>query len=340
MNSLYCTGDAWIGGRIRTDLKLSKPILYADGSVTAPSISFESDPNTGFYRSADGVIGVTSNGVNIMNVGGGGIQISGELTTGVGDLVLNPAGASVDFSGHSLINIGGFSFGSGLPDHVIINDGAGIVSSEPQLAPLRGGLGIDTSSSTGVAKVSAGTWTVGLITDGDFGTINNLTVTQLTATGIVSPAGMTINPTGTLTLSPTELYITGGASIHQTLVSGESSSTHVSKITSVSATPVTLFDLVTTSGTNGTSYTIRGMVTLASAPAESGSFTFVIKGKNLLGTASVSTLIQNGSILDGTLSTTIITADVAGSSIRIRAHGVAATTILWMGRFDVVSQEF
>lgn len=46
---------------------------------------------------------------------------------------------------------------AGTADHVLINDGSGVMSSEAQLTPLRGGTGQDFSASTGVLKVAAGT---------------------------------------------------------------------------------------------------------------------------------------------------------------------------------------
>ena len=49
---------------------------------------------------------------------------------------------------------------SGSINHVLINDGTGVMSSEAQLATSRGGTNLNTSASTGVPSVSAGTWSV------------------------------------------------------------------------------------------------------------------------------------------------------------------------------------
>jgi hypothetical protein len=56
---------------------------------------------------------------------------------------------------------------SGTNNHVIINNGSGVLSSEAQLATTRGGTNLDTSSSTGVAKVSSGTWSVSSVVNAD-----------------------------------------------------------------------------------------------------------------------------------------------------------------------------
>lgn len=47
--------------------------LHANGTLAAPGIAFVSDPNTGFARTAEGVIDVVSNGVKILSYGGNGI---------------------------------------------------------------------------------------------------------------------------------------------------------------------------------------------------------------------------------------------------------------------------
>lgn len=54
---------------------------------------------------------------------------------------------------------------SGTAAHVIINDGSGVFSSEATLSPVRGGLGTDASGATGFVKYSAGTASIGTITE-------------------------------------------------------------------------------------------------------------------------------------------------------------------------------
>ena len=50
---------------------------------------------------------------------------------------------------------------SGVANHIVVNDGAGVLSSTAILNPARGGTGVDTSVSTGIPRVTAGTWVVG-----------------------------------------------------------------------------------------------------------------------------------------------------------------------------------
>jgi len=54
---------------------------------------------------------------------------------------------------------------NGTANQVVINDGSGVMSSEAQLATVRGGTGADTSGSTGFPTINAGAWTVGAISE-------------------------------------------------------------------------------------------------------------------------------------------------------------------------------
>lgn len=52
---------------------------------------------------------------------------------------------------------------TGTASHVMVNDGSGDVTSEAQLAPVRGGTGQDFSASSGVIKATAGTFSAGSV---------------------------------------------------------------------------------------------------------------------------------------------------------------------------------
>lgn len=56
---------------------------------------------------------------------------------------------------------------SGSANHVVINDGSGVLSSEAQLSSSRGGTGQDFSASTGLVKVSAGTMSASSLVNAD-----------------------------------------------------------------------------------------------------------------------------------------------------------------------------
>ncbi len=109
-DKLIIKGDAFIYGCIRTPLTLCSGIYFGDGTEDAPSITFANDPTTGLYRAGTGLIGFSSQGVTDVIIGGGAMQVDVPITTSGGsNLVLNPSGSSIDFSGKTLINIGGIS---------------------------------------------------------------------------------------------------------------------------------------------------------------------------------------------------------------------------------------
>jgi hypothetical protein len=49
---------------------------FPDGSVTAPSFTFEADQDSGFFRIGSGDVGYSSNGVQILNYSGNGLTIA------------------------------------------------------------------------------------------------------------------------------------------------------------------------------------------------------------------------------------------------------------------------
>ena len=53
---------------------------FPDGSATAPSFTFESDLDTGWYRSSAGAVSFTSNGVQKVTFDGNGLNVVGTIT--------------------------------------------------------------------------------------------------------------------------------------------------------------------------------------------------------------------------------------------------------------------
>lgn len=74
---------------------------------------------------------------------------------------------SYNGAGTGLTAIPRAALAAAAPNTVVINDGAGLLSSVSQLSPAQGGTGADTSASTGVAKVAAGTWSVSAVVNAD-----------------------------------------------------------------------------------------------------------------------------------------------------------------------------
>jgi hypothetical protein len=77
---------------------------FPDGSAAAPSITFINDDDTGIYRDGSGAVAFTSNSTQTVVVGPN-LQTNVPITTvGGQNLVLNPSGPAVDFTGHAIIN--------------------------------------------------------------------------------------------------------------------------------------------------------------------------------------------------------------------------------------------
>lgn len=70
---------------------------------------------------------------------------------------------------------------SGSANHVIINDGSGVLSSEATLAASRGGLATDASAFTGVVKASTGTFSAASIVNSDISASADISFSKLAA---------------------------------------------------------------------------------------------------------------------------------------------------------------
>src|SRR5882762_4082454 len=101
---LRCT-RLWINGV----MGLGGSGTFADGTVSLPGIAFTNELSTGIYRPATGKLGFTGVGVSLGTWNSAGLALGTPLTTTAGDLIINPVGSNVDFSGKTLVNVGGIS---------------------------------------------------------------------------------------------------------------------------------------------------------------------------------------------------------------------------------------
>ena len=104
---------------------------------------------------------IVGNGSNVPTA----VAVTGDIGITNAGVTSITAGAIVNADVNASAAIARTKLASGTASHVVINDGSGVFSSEAQLAASRGGTGQDTSASTGFATVSAGTWSVGSISD-------------------------------------------------------------------------------------------------------------------------------------------------------------------------------
>jgi len=320
---IYCDGNVRINGYVEGVLKLMNSIHLFDGTVDLPGLSYLNSQNTGFYRTLAGQVGVSVNGVSQILFGPNQVVIDQQITTSTGNLSLNPAGPYIDLNGKTLINAGGSTYiVIGSPNQVIVNNSQGNLISEAQLATVRGGVGLDTSASNGVARVTAGTWSISPLVDSDFGTINAFMASQITAVGIGGSSG---NP---LVINTPFAQVTN---------LGGSAGTYTAGASTNGTTPTNIFTLSTVSDK---SYTLRGLITLTEVSGDSGSFTFISKVKNVGGVVTASGLVQLGSILDNGIHTAGLSISVSGASANITAVGVVAKYIKWVGQYIIAAQAF
>lgn len=114
-------------------------------------------------------------------------------------------------------------------------------------------------------------------------------------------------------------------------------------VTTANATPTTLLSLATVSaGTHGTSYLITVDISLGDVTGgvNTGSYQFQFKVKNIGGTLTISSLINDITILDGGLTATTVTVTSSSANVLVQVTGIAATSINWIGSFKITQVNF
>lgn len=339
-------------------------ISFKDGSAAEPSISFTNASSTGIFRRQDGGVGVSVGGFEVANFSDG-LNV-GKISSN-GNLVLNPTGG-VDFSGRPLLNVGDVSIKVGEPDEVIVNDSGGNMTSEPYLSTSRGGTGIDSSTATGIPRITAGAWSVGLVQSSDIDpaanlVINSLTAPNVSATNITAPNINTVsvvadNITASGTVAANSLNISGTASVGSLAASSAVSAAEIST-SSLSAleikqnassgpiTPSSDYEshvrVASTVGppviiaTINTSPAKRYLITLWLSfgnGADSGMISVIFKCKNVGGTVSAGAFVQEVSAIDDALTGAFVNTGVNGNSVEIYVGGVTAE---WVGRVEILT---
>ena len=390
-----------------------------------------------YYGSATGLTNIARSGLSLgtanqvlVNDGTGAISSIAALDTSRGGTGINTSAATGIvritagvWSASTILNadvnasagISRTKLASGVINHVVINDGSGVISSAAQITPGQGGTGVNTSASTGIAKVAGGSWTVGTIIDSDVNAIAGIARTKLASgtnnhvvinngTGVMTSEAQvatsrggtgqdfstvgtgpfiitntsgvmsstlqyatstiantliqrdnsgnatvaaitasqtnteTLSSAGNLTIATTggNIYVGTNNIIQSPATAGGLSGIYTTNIQTTNATPTALFTFATVSNC---SYAVDVFVGLCSlATGSTGHFKFSFKVKNVANVLTVSTSLQKASALDSA----IVTADVdqvsSGLNFVINVIGVAATTIKWIGTYNLLSQ--
>lgn len=93
------------------------------------------------------------------------VAVTGDIGISSAGVTSIASGAIVNADVNASAGIARSKLAAGTASQVVVNDGAGVLTSEATLNPLRGGLGADVSSSTGFVTFSAGSSTVGALLD-------------------------------------------------------------------------------------------------------------------------------------------------------------------------------
>lgn len=155
-----------------------------------------------------------------------------DLVTMTGDTTISNLGA-VTIKNDAITNakvsasaaIARSKLAAGTASQVVVNDGSGVLTSEATLSPLRGGLGTDASSATGLVTFSSGTASIGARTESqtfmvsfdtasELGDVKVLMPYDCTVTGYYAAVTKTVEATNNATITPKNnagTTMTGGA---------------------------------------------------------------------------------------------------------------------------------
>ena len=107
-DKLVVSKSALFDGPISGKLQLEDGLILPRGTATNPSIAYKGDLDTGIFSPGPGQVALTADGYASLIAQPTAVQMGAPITTAAGDLILNPAGGSVDFSGKAIINFSGF----------------------------------------------------------------------------------------------------------------------------------------------------------------------------------------------------------------------------------------
>ncbi len=163
------------------------------------------DATSTLYAGGSGKI-LLGNGTDLTSV-----SVSGDASlSSTGVLVIDSVITDADIKTGA--NIQRQKIATGSANQVVINNASGYLSSEATLSASRGGTQLNTSASTGYATVSAGTWSVGAITDSKtfevsfdttaIGDVKVLFPFACTVTGFYAAVTKTIQAANNATITP------------------------------------------------------------------------------------------------------------------------------------------
>jgi hypothetical protein len=239
--------------------------------------------------------------------------------------------------------------GSGTPNTIYVNDGAGDIASISVLTPLLGGTGQDFSvigAGPFLPTISSGVFsaTLGYATTASANKLVQMDGTNAISVGIVncpSVNTIAINTTADLTIasSGSGSLVVGTMPIKQipATIAGSSFNIVSGNITTTGATETTIITIATITNTT---YSIDVMLSYGKpATNTSASHRFFCKGINVAGTVTVSNIADSAIIRDVGISNLIKGGAISsGTNITITVTGATTTTYNWCATAMFVAQ--
>lgn len=255
-----------------------------------------------------------------------------------------------DGSALTNLSINQFSFNnSNCP---IITDDSGKITTEKYLSASRGGIGIDSSVLSGIAKIDNGNWSAAQINNNDIAANANISDDKI---AIISTVGKVLNsattanndniPNAIVCRDTNGDFSTRNITVTKLIQKPDNNaqtSILSAYVSTSNATTTTLlaFDTYTNS-TNGSCYLFDCNIIFSEANGNSnGFYKFHFKAKNVAGNITVSSISYQIHEIDDELEPTWINISANMNNILVQVTGKASTEIHWSGTFTVTQVNF
>ncbi len=340
-------------------------VIYKRFNGTVEANYFTGNGSNITNISINNVSGANANAVAIYTSGGiltnetylsparGGTGINTSSSTGIPKISSGTWSISTitDSDISNIANISRTKLASGSSNHVLINDGSGIISSEQYLSTARGGLGINLSTSGGIDyAVSINNSVCSVSIPISSTNLQNSIVKRDTNADIYinDLYGNTSNisnitSVGNLTISSTRINTNSNTKFSKVILNPDLSTyeeIYAGAITIDSATS-TIYTFTTSNGGSGCSYAIEAMFNYIDTITNStGNMKVMCGAYNKLGVASIRGALNKVSFVENDMTGADITITTSSANILFNVIGVASKTIKWFLVLKISGQEF
>jgi hypothetical protein len=257
-----------------------------------------------------------------------------------GNILGDTITANTGFTGNGsqLTNLPIAQITASAPNAVVITDGSSKLTTENQLSTVRGGIGVNSSASTGIPHVSGGTWTFSGIASADLAPGFFVTNAQTTATSNNTPSTI-VSRDGSGNFAAGNVTTTV---LTQNATQVTPNGIFTKRTANVQTTNTTVTPILTITTSNSSVFMGRvniAAINTSDASGNTGVIEFIFKATtNSSGVLSISALAAYISILDTNVSGISSTVTSSGNNtIVINVVGVAKN-INWIANVRTLSQ--